>query len=275
MVSARVLIIAVNYFGSATVARLVDSVRAQSLEGWRLLIVDNSNDERECARLLEIANADDRIETHAALENLGYFGGARYGLSCAQDSRADWTVVCNVDLEFDHRALSALTVHDPASSIGVVGPSITSARSGKNQNPLMSDRPSPRYMRRRRAMFAFVPVARVMVGCLNAIGKLPSRATRDGRARVVYAVHGSWMAFSSEFFRRGGTFEHPPFLFAEEITVAERCRQLHLDAVFDPDIRIVHDEHQSTGVWRSRFMLERHRESVKYAEELLRIPARR
>jgi hypothetical protein len=55
------------------------------------------------------------------------------------------------------------------------------------------------------------------------------------------------MAFSREYFARGGTLTHVPFLYGEEIMVAETARRLELAVVYDSGFRIKHVEHSTTG----------------------------
>jgi len=66
------------------------------------------------------------------------------------------------------------------------------------------------------------------------------------RSEVVYAPHGAFMIFAREYFERGGTLDVGAFLFAEEGFVAETCRKLGLDVLYDPTIEVLHDEHVST-----------------------------
>jgi hypothetical protein len=41
--------------------------------------------------------------------------------------------------------------------------------------------------------------------------------------------------------------DHVPFLYGEELMVAETTRRLQLDILYDPRFRIMHVEHSTTG----------------------------
>ena len=51
------------------------------------------------------------------------------------------------------------------------------------------------------------------------------------------------MLFASSYFDKGGTLNYPSFLFGEELFVAEQARQLNLTTVFEPSLKIEHQQH--------------------------------
>lgn len=83
----------------------------------------------------------------------------------------------------------------------------------------------------------------------------------------IYAAHGACMIFSSKFFALGGTLEVPFFLYGEEIYAAEAARLLGLKVLYNPGLRVQHDEHQSTrarSVFLSRQAAKHLRETTDY-----------
>src|SRR6185437_3069774 len=82
-----------------------------------------------------------------------------------------------------------------------------------------------------------------------------SKSTSDtnGKREFIYAPHGSLIIFSRRFFEAGGYLDKDLFLYGEEISVAEMCRSLSLPVLYEPRLRVVHNEHQSTGKALSRF----------------------
>jgi len=85
----------------------------------------------------------------------------------------------------------------------------------------------------------------------------PMRPQRDSAGQVsaeqaMYAPHGCFIVLSREYFRRGGSLNHPPFLFGEEISVAEAARHASLPVRFCPDLRVEHSEHASVMKLPSR-----------------------
>src|SRR3954469_4439982 len=88
----------------------------------------------------------------------------------------------------------------------------------------------------------------------SAVGRfIPTNTNRHRDLRgKIYAPHGSFLVLSKEYFRAGGTLDFPCFLFGEEIYLAENLRRLGLDVVYEPSLEVVHQEHKSTKLLKSR-----------------------
>jgi GT2 family glycosyltransferase len=91
----------------------------------------------------------------------------------------------------------------------------------------------------------------------------------DGCRRPIYAPHGSVIAFHRRYFSEGGNLKHPVFLFNEELTIAEKCRRLGFTVMFEPSLRLIHDKHQATGMWRSGRILRAQAEAAEYGYRLI------
>jgi GT2 family glycosyltransferase len=268
MSDPRIEIVVVSYFGSGTLPELVASAVAQSEPDWRMTVVDNSCDRKEAATLAAVCSSDPRVRLLTAPSNLGYFGAAQFSLDHLA-GEAEWVIVSNADIRLSTDVLTRLSA-SRFSGVGAVGPAIISRATGADQNPYMGARPTRFSMWRRRVMFRSTTVARLLVLLASRRHKSRVLPTTVGtEPKVVYAVHGAWMAFSAEYLRRGGDFAHQPFLFGEELTVAERCRELGLEVVYEPSVQVEHAEHQATGRWRSKHVLRYQREATKYALDLL------
>jgi hypothetical protein len=83
----------------------------------------------------------------------------------------------------------------------------------------------------------------------------------------VYAAHGSFIIFHRNYFLERNDFSHKPFLFGEEISVAENLRSSQLKAVYWPDLKIKHQEHQSTGRIPNRKMRKFISEASRYCAD--------
>ncbi len=224
--------------------------------GARLLVVDNSEADARVSLRIPTAQSD-AIHYLAPSHNLGYFGGARWALSsdAARSFGADWTVVSNVDLTFDPTELRAVLSEFDARKIGVIAPAITSKDALERLNPFLEQRPRRARMRVYKYVFASYWCFALYSWGAEILRRRAwsSAATSEmNRERDIYAPHGSFMIFSAEFFCRGGSLDHPPFLFGEEFTVAERAREVSLPVVYCPAIRITHEQHASVARLPSR-----------------------
>lgn len=282
-----IAIIVVSYKKPELVVTFCESLsRLKGVGQIHVLVVDNAADEssrRVLQGLQQAVHLDqvviDRgggpvIEVLHEATNWGYFGGARRGLEHLRllNLRTfDWVIIANSDIEFPElHFVERLAALSPDGDIGVIGPTIISHLSGANQNPYMAQRPSAGRMRFYKNVFRniFTCFIYQMLGLIkSAVKNLLGYQPPDHAAGDIYAPHGAFLIFSRAYFARGGTFEHQPFLFGEEVTVAETCRRLGLRARYEPSLVVRHVEHASIGIFPSRKMLSFQREASAFCAD--------
>jgi GT2 family glycosyltransferase len=197
-------------------------------------------------------------------ENLGYFGGARRGISkyLEEHPLPDWVIVSNVDLLItDPQFLQKLAALKSAPHVGAVAPRIASGLTGRNQNPFMRSRPSAVRMHLYKWLYrSWLALNAHELGsaafhrmrtALRQVTQTTSDLGRDVSGKI-YAPHGSFVVLSKEYFLAGGSLDFPCFLFGEEIYLAENLRRLGLDVIYEPSLEVVHQEHKSTKLLKSR-----------------------
>jgi GT2 family glycosyltransferase len=252
----RIAFIAVSY------RTLPDAVRFASLfksgnGNVRVALVDNSDGDQLGLLCKQIQTLNTPVACLTSPGNLGYFGGARYGLEhpYIRDFNPDWLIVCNVDLVFEPNDLINGLAHHEAETTGVVAPYITSMQTGRPLNPFMSVRPMRVRMLAYKLIFHWYWGLAIYTKMSTLYGRVrrmlfppPSR----GLTRGIYAAHGSMFILSREFFKRGGTLDYEPLIFGEEICIAEQARKMGLPVRFDVDIPVSHEEHSSTNRLASR-----------------------
>ena len=260
--TATVLLLCVKYGADKETEKYLESVRGlRGQQNLQVLVVDNMVDSSP-ARWLARHNC----ATIHAPENLGYFGGGRYGLShyLRQNPLPDWIIVSNVDLAIaDPDFLLHLASLSRFPRLGAVAPRIRSALTGRDQNPFMRVRPSPIRMHVYKWLFrswlvlntyelasAAVHKARGAVRRLTGIVVSRGASSRQ----TIYAPHGSFLILSKNYFARGGDLEFPEFLFGEEIYIAESMKNLGLEVLYEPSLEVLHNEHRSTNLLKSRKM---------------------
>ncbi|HGE6127186.1 TPA: glycosyltransferase family 2 protein, partial [Vibrio cholerae] len=69
----------------------------------------------------------------------------------------------------------------------------------------------------------------------------------------IYGSHGSVFILKNEYFLRGGSLRRLPFLYGEEIYIAEQVRNLGGDCVYYPLIKFEHKGSATLGNDASRF----------------------
>lgn len=269
--------VAVNYRSSDRVYPLADSLLSQSDHDWDLTVVDNSCDPRELLSLQALAERFPRTRIIDAGDNVGYMNALPIAVSTMKRGEDDWLVLMNVDVTLASEGfVSHMQGSEWAENVGVVAPCIMSSATGRDQNPYLTSRPDRRRLRRWRLMFVNVQVARILVYARSTIVASTRRKRGAGAgsrmAKAIYAPHGSLMAFAPKYLSMGGRLDHPLWLFAEEITVAEECRRLGLAVIHDPRLQARHSEHVSTKHWRSIELLRAQSTSIDYITSLLGSP---
>lgn len=289
-----IVVIAVNYESDALALRFVRAVtEAGGGTSTRIVLVDNTQ-RVDSSALFDLV----RAENPTALcikppTNLGYFRGAWYGLQQYRSlgHAPDWVMVANVDISFpDKEIFAKLRNMTPGKETGIMAPSIQSTFTLHDQNPMMRDRPSRTRMRFHRfvhrsyyllnlyeILSVVLRLARSTIEShfgsrpVDPEGAFSQRPEQidplDERTVPIYAPHGSCMIFTNAFFARGGSLEVPFFLYGEEVYVAETARALGLTVLYNPCLRVQHDEHQSTrarGVLLSRQVAKYLRETTDY-----------
>jgi len=284
-----IVVVAVTYESDDAALKFVRNVSAVSEnECVNIVIVDNTerDDSRAFFDRLRIENPSILCAKPEA--NLGYFGGVNYGFQeyLKSGQGFEWVIVSNVDIEFkDEGFLARLREMEGLEGLGVVAPSIWSNKSLHDQNPKLLDRPSKRKMGFYRLMYQnFITMN--LYGLLALVknvlkyllknrllprlqGARKAHRTREAHVRPngwrsIYAPQGACMVFSRRFFDRGGSLDYPMFLFYEEIFVAETARRLGLSIIYNPGLRVFHEDHLSTGLFRSRKMGSYVSRSVNY-----------
>jgi len=278
----EILIICVNFHCEEDVRRFVIETLDQRGSDWlRVVVVDNGSDEAVDPPLASLVKRDSRVSVLATEANLGYYGGAAWGLQKYLEARAvpNWIVVSNPDIQFVGGDFfeRLLTLHS-SSPPAVVAPSIFARELGGDQNPYMVERPSWARIHFYKWTFRFyltciayhlLALAKVHLNRL-----LRTRLQREATStealrlpRAIYAPHGSFVLFHRSYFGAGGNFRHGARLYGEELFVAESARRLGLKVIYDPRLQVLHRRHSTTQALPDRNMASYLRESSAYVAD--------
>jgi GT2 family glycosyltransferase len=270
---ADALIITVNFRHPECTVQLSKSVsHLEDFSRCHLMIVDNNSGDGSALRIGQAVSDFNNVEILASENNRGYFGGAKWALDyyLQRHRTPDWIIVCNNDIIFDSADfIVSLLAYDP-ETVGVLAPAILSRLTGLDANPMIAKRPGR--MRRLRYRFLLstyyiawvtqwlAPFVRKSRHCLHALQSI----RRDSRIPI-YAPHGSFFIFSRKFFEKGGSIDDGCFLYGEELSVAETCLRLGLPIIHDPQLKVTHNDSQTTGrmLTRSGYLLQK--EGLQYA----------
>lgn len=269
--SSKVLVVTVNFRQVKCTLRFLASVsRLAGFNRCHLVIVDNNSGDDSAERIREAISGFSNVELLTSQKNRGYFGAAKWALDhhLPAPGNLDWVIVCNNDIVVDDpEFLNRLLAHDPRT-VGVLAPAILSRLTGFDANPMIPYRPGR--MRRLRYRFLlstyYIAWLTQWLAPIVRKGRKRLHARRSSRGQCpIYAPHGSFFIFSRRFFEQGGFLDDGCFLYAEEISVAETCWRLGLHVIHDPELKVSHNDSQTTGrmLTRSGYVLQR--EGLHYA----------
>jgi GT2 family glycosyltransferase len=272
--ASKVLIITVNYrHAKATLDFMNSAIRLEASEETNLLIVDNSSGDDSVDSIRQAASQFGNVEVLESEINRGYFGGVKWALDqyLARHTAPDWVLVCNNDIVFDDsRFLLRLLEEDPAAA-GVISPAVISRLTGHDANPSIMRRPNWLRMLRYRLWLSNYYAAWVTQWLSPFVRRARHKFlkwvtnARPASRNAIYAPHGSLLIFSRKFFEMGGRIDDGCFLYAEEFCVAEMCLHLALPVIHEPQLRVWHNEHQTTGRMLTRHTYAHQKDGLRYA----------
>ena len=269
-----ILNICINYCSNnETEGYLHALAELDGLDGLRVLVVDNSP--REKAFEMPAALANGPFELLSLPENPGYFGAAAEGLRhyLAGSPLPDWVIVSNVDIRPASKDfLARIEAYGGQPDLAVLAPGIHSSFTSSNQNPFMIQRPRPLRMHFYRFLYCSWVLTALYVQMSRLVRRSGGKSSAGtgilpaapGGPEGIYAAHGACFILSQAFFRRGGTLSYPCFLFGEEIFIAEQVRKLNMGCTLDEDVKIIHEEHVSTGTALKKNMLRYAQEAASF-----------
>jgi GT2 family glycosyltransferase len=272
----KLLFAIVNYKTDEPLLRLLDSIRAaaQPVRGAltvQVTVVDNSQREiaAEGAFVAKLREHYDAVEVEFPRANLGYFGALPAIQGRAAAHQADMVVVSNADLLLANDFFSQLLAQLPTDAAVIAPAIISEGGQGFDQNPKHMQRRSSRDLRRLRLIYS----TRVTYSTLILLGKLKERlrpraprpaSSEPVRGGAIYAAHGALFVFTkAQFLQSLPKFE--PFLFGEELFVAEEARRQQQVTLYAPALRVYDSRHASTATLGS----DRHRRLLRSSIEFI------
>lgn len=257
---ANIAVICINYENRPEAERFLAQWEARPNDldssAIELLLVDNSEKD-------QLPTSFHRPEASTVLlqvgKNLGYLGGFQFGWDYlkSQGPLPEWVILSNPDIKYANDFFAELL---KLSNLGpqVIAPRVLSSRSNQDHNPFMRLRPATSRMWIYRMLFAwhysfvfYDFVSQVKKVILHGYGRPPDSNSSLGIAKI-YAPHGSLIVFNRAALERLQSVADAPFLFCEEIYLAERCQQLAIETTYQPKLVAVHRESTTIGLIPSR-----------------------
>lgn len=260
--SRRVVWVLVAFNNEDEICHFVEKELLPSQHEFLHILVVNNSGGNGLSRLLA-AN----VEVLVSDKNLGYLGAANYAKSYyfSKFGIPDLFILSNSDLTFVHRD-AVLKIKNLESDFELGGPAIASADTHYALNPFMIKRISKskiRFLIFIYSIYLFYLVYQLLSVFKRKIFGRKQEETK-GRDDNIYAIHGSLMIMSRTFFQKGGHLDFKSFLYGEEIFLAELAHKGRMRVRYFPEIKVIHKEHTTTGLYKSQKHISWMRSSLRY-----------
>lgn len=242
----KISIICVNYENRTESEEFLGQFVNVDMSDISILMVDNS----EVSKLPNsVCNLNPNTQLISANRNLGYLGAFQFAIDFLAEANqlGDIVVLSNPDIRYSGDFFQKLWNLNIAGAT-ILAPSITSSLSEQDQNPFMIRRPSASrmlfysYVFRFHATFVFYEILSGLKKEILRFRKVPKRVLPLSEANGIYAPHGSLIVFTKKAIRKFANFKDSPFLFCEEIYLAERAKSLDVEIKYEPGLKAIHKE---------------------------------
>lgn len=246
----NILLICVDYHSTQETTNFIDCL--QRMPGKPEVILVCNSGSQQFDALKSKAN----IHIFDFERNAGYMHGAYLGYKAyiEKNDVPDWVILSNTDISFPEQDFWLKLGADERND-SIIAPDIISA-DGVHQNPFARTRLPASKLKFLKRIYSNVISFKLYELFSNLkkafIKKTPSSESQSHNIEI-YAPHGSFIIIGGEYFKRGGSLEHPNFLYGEELFIAERARQRNIKIFYDRSYKIMHAEHVATGKMGSTF----------------------
>jgi GT2 family glycosyltransferase len=247
----------VNYFNDDEVILFAESyLFKDDTSNLQVYIVNNGS--KKPGYLDSKINFNSKIILIQASNNSGYFGAFNLALDYHKshfDFIPDIFVLCNTDLKIESSDwIQQLLIAADNPQTGLIGPSLISSLTGKQQNPFLMERMNSKKIDRLLFFFSSYVGYLIYQSLYYFKAKLTSASIKISNSPTpCYAIHGAFIAMTSKFIHAASPdFKSAPFLYAEELFLAEIAEKHSFKSIYLPSIKIIHDEHSTTGIFKSK-----------------------
>ena len=266
----NLLIITVNYGNTFPTESLLSSLSKCELTGSiKIAIADNESSKASILSLNKKKNELNLdIEIFSYKKNHYYWPAAKKVLSSfvkKEKHYPDWVLICNNDIVFSDSNFFKKLKKIDVQKYPIIGPNIIDSY-GISSNPFMK-----RDLTKLETFYwDFYFSSYYLSIIIRKIRKYykffnPNNLVKNKNLpKKVYAIHGSAMIFSNNFFLKGGFLDNNFEMYGEEISVAKIARDIEVPITYFPELELTHNEHTNTKNTDKRLLFQKAKASHKY-----------
>lgn len=213
------------------------SIKKHVKDSYKVIVVDAFFDENTSKKIEYVSGHFDC--DYIRVNNDGYGAGNNKGINYVRKHYLyDWIVICNPDTVLK----TDITKKRVGKVSGIIAPDIVT-KEGKHQNPYWAYK---NLLSEKMIFYGYKKNNLFLVFFGVAINKVLKQAFRTlnivsfGKIKKIYACHGSFVFFCSEFISNY-KYDESIFLFYEEACLAAKAKGKH-SIIFDNSIKVLHKE---------------------------------
>jgi len=240
----------------STTVEFVEAILPLLNENSELIILNNSIN----VNLQDLNGPKTRILN--AGENLGYFGGVKFGIEKFPAEDMEYIIICNNDTQILSSDFFRI-VEQKLKMFDVIGPSIRTL-TGSEQNPHREVPPSAIVKIYYRIYFASYLAAVILTKLRRMLDFPKSKITSDTSEKRIFSAHGAFIIIGKEYFNRGGYIDDGFFLYGEEDSMGAISQENNIRVGYCPELKVLHKESKTIGKGLSRRKYKFQRRAYKY-----------
>ena len=221
-----------------------------------LVIINNTS-------TIEIANRKSNfIHIINSNNNLGYFGGIKFGMEKFMIDDLDYIIICNNDVQILNSDFFSI-LEEKLNSYDIIAPSIKTLNNIE-QNPHLKKSLS-KFKKIYYKVYYLNFIIALLLNKILSIRKISNKnVIRIQKEERIFSPHGAFIILNKSYFDKGGYIDTGYFLYGEESSLSAQANILGLSVGFVPDLLIQHWENISTGKRFSKSKFQFQKEAYKY-----------
>lgn len=238
--------------------KCVDSIKKLDNKNSKIIVVDNASPNKSGKVLQDKYKNDDQLDVILCDNNLGFAKGNNEGFLYAKEHfNPDFIVVSNSDVIFFQKNMCSI-IEDYYNKEGfeIMGPDVLDITNEIHSSPQYLEGPSYEdtikwlWGFRRRLLKSYIKRLFEILGFYKYLKKentsieFENKDAQNIMNNVV--IHGCCVTASKKYIDKNDWIFYPEtFLFNEELILWEIAQNENHKIVYNPDVKIIHNEHSS------------------------------
>ncbi|RYQ58402.1 glycosyl transferase [Bifidobacterium pseudolongum subsp. globosum] len=260
-------VVILNYLNYTDTIACVDSIRKQSLQPKRIVIVDNASPNESHTKLVERFMGDADVDVLQTDKNLGYARGNNVGIAHLKQQGIINAFISNPDVTFaDPDYFSKLCALETPENVAMIGTRIVDEH-GSDQSPYPVAVVASRSTGKKLMTFLkdlakyMLAVMRIMPPVKRGASGASSPQQEEAFPHMENVVlnpaehmlHGAAIFFVGDYLKRFDGYYKGTFLYGEEDALALICQREGFRQLYAGTLELVHAGTSSTDMaWKKK-----------------------